>query len=195
MKKILSFILLISGSVFLKASCIETAVINAGVNYCTNKADKKVFIDSNIFLLPFSAIQIDDNIHVVIIPVTDSGYIGVKSGDKIKYSISNNLLHIKTKNSMMNNKIITVLIGAKNLNKLILNGNSTATSRGMILCNELEIISNDHSVCALQTDAKKIRAVQMPNSKITINGDYHIERNYVTGCGDIVIEYVTSKHN
>ncbi len=182
MKKIFILFLLVISCFFLQA---QTLI--ASYAYESNNV---IATGTTIKLAAFSAIKIDENIRAVIIPAADSGYLYLKNKDKIKYSILKNTLRIKAKNALLSNKIITVFIGVKDINNLILNGNASVITNGLLPSAELKITCNDNSNCVLQTTAKKITATQTAKSKITIEGLYNVHQSYVNGYGDIVFEFI-----
>ena len=86
-------------------------------------------------------------------------------------------------------KLLQFLWVLRTVNKLILIGNSSISTTGILSCAKLEISCSDNSTCFVNTLADIIKTTQTPNCQITIVGNYIMHQSSVNGFGDIIIEY------
>jgi hypothetical protein len=126
---------------------------------------------------------------LIPLPDPDTNYLYLENAGEIKFRIENNTLSIRAKNALLKGKVITVLVGVKNINRLILDGNSIINTNGILQGSALEISCSDNSTCMVNSLAEIIKTTQTTHCKIIIAGLYTVHQTSVNGYGDTMIEY------
>jgi Putative auto-transporter adhesin, head GIN domain len=145
-----------------------------------------------IILAPFSKIKAGTNIRIVLVQsATDSGYIASRQSIKknIRYGVSNGELYIAGKSSLLSDKIGTVVIGIRDLKKIVADENASINTNGILRLTSLEVLMKGDGTASINADADNIITNIRGKGKVTITGNYETSSSYLDGFGGMVIEY------
>ncbi len=145
-----------------------------------------------IILAPFSKIKAGTNIQIILVQsTTDSGYIYSRQPIKknIRYGVSNGELYIAGRSSLLSDKIGTVVIGVKDLKKIVVDENASVNTNGILRLNSLEVFMKGDGTASINADADHVITNIRGKGKVTITGNYETSSSYLDGFGGMVIEY------
>jgi hypothetical protein len=104
-----------------------------------------------------SSIIVGDNIDVLLIPVGSdliSAKVARGDEDKVEARVFDTHLYLNVTKKLAPGERLAIFIKVEDINKLVLKGNATAISRGVLNCRNLKIIMDQEGRASLRTSGK-----------------------------------------